>query len=283
MKKTIPTLALSIVLLPFLNGCITGMISKMMDSARVPPVAYAIYASDTTEVKRLLDSSADVINHPWFAGYHAPLAFTPNAAMTEWLIAHGADVNLKLEDGSTPLTEIASHETDQAEIIAVMVKHGARVNNANDKGYKSRSARIHDIEQSRSTAGMYGQPGNRTSASYSPSAVVRKGGVDVGEFMLIGKTPLHAAAEAGVANNVKALVANGATVDITDGDDKLTPLHVACIMVNTDAAEALIALGANINAKNDDDETPLKLLTKSESTRDKTQLTTYLKAHGATE
>src|SRR5579871_3793460 len=100
-----------------LAGCITGMISKMNEAMHPPSLLTAIYRSDTNEIKRQIDSSAGVVNQTWFMGYHSMLGTSPNGWMTEWLIAHGANVNLKLDDGTQPLFEVASRETDASDVI----------------------------------------------------------------------------------------------------------------------------------------------------------------------
>ena len=63
-----------------------------------------------------------------------------------------------------------------------------------------------------------------------------------------GNTPLHVAAEHGLADLIKMLVAAGADIEAHGGDMDATALHVAAASGKTAAAMVLLDLGADVNA-----------------------------------
>jgi uncharacterized protein len=68
-------------------------------------------------------------------------------------------------------------------------------------------------------------------------------------------TELHAAAAANDAARITALIASGAAIDATDGDQR-TPLLLATRANAVEAARALIGAGADVNAKDRIIDTP---------------------------
>lgn len=71
-----------------------------------------------------------------------------------------------------------------------------------------------------------------------------------------GCTPLHVAAGAADASEVRHLLRCGEDVDALEAWDE-TPLHVAARAGCADACEALLAAGARVNAANSSERTPL--------------------------
>jgi hypothetical protein len=61
-----------------------------------------------------------------------PLHWAMNADVVEALIAHGADVNAKDNEGSTPLHGATDH--GDADIVETLIAHGADVNAKDNKG-----------------------------------------------------------------------------------------------------------------------------------------------------
>jgi ankyrin repeat protein len=62
-----------------------------------------------------------------------PLSSAGSKDVTELLLAHGADVNAKDNDGWTPLHR-ASSASSRREVVESLMAHGADVNAANNKG-----------------------------------------------------------------------------------------------------------------------------------------------------
>ncbi len=82
---------------------------------------------------------------------------------------------------------------------------------------------------------------------------------------------------AGPAENVKALLAQGADVNVKDNEGR-TPLHQTARYRNKELAELLLSHGANVNAKDNSGDTPLHA---AASYPGHTELVELLLAHGA--
>ena len=142
------------------------------------------------------------------------------------LIEEGADVNVKDNDGRSPL-----HYVGSAVAAKLLIEAGADVN-AKDNYEDSP---LH-------------QAVNKGNADLVKLLIEE--GADVNAKGFAGRTPLHIVRHTAIA---KLLVEAGADVDAKDGTDN-TPLHD---VGNKQIAKVLIDAGANINAKNKFDKSPL--------------------------
>lgn len=82
--------------------------------------------------------------------------------------------------------------------------------------------------------------------------------VDANQPGALDDTPLHIASRMGEAEDVEALLANGAKVNIA-GDLGNTPLHQAAMNGNCNIIRILLKSGANPKLTNEFDQTPLKV------------------------
>ena len=136
----------------------------------------------------------------------------------ELLLRHGADINEQDDHGLTPLHYAAIHCTDNdIEIVKILFKHGADPN---------------------------------VRANFSSR----------------GKTPLHCAAQLPSREElIKIFIDNGAdvndyTYDLGWGDiDKATPLHLAALKEQPKNVQILLQHGANVDAQNTKSNTALHL------------------------
>jgi len=198
------------------------------------------------------------------------------------LISEGTDVNVKNNEGLTPL-HYAAREGHK-EIVELLLAHGAGVN-------------IGGADYNR-TAAEFAMWSNHTEivqllvskgADISPlhfalymkdEAKARsliEGGADVNKRTPYGTTPLDRAVGAGLKNIIKLLIDKGADANAKDNWD-WTPLHSA-VYSSKDIVELLIARGANINAKDGDGRTPLWYAEKEGYT----EIAELLRKHGAKE
>src|SRR5580658_10238534 len=98
------------------------------------PINFALNFRCFATLKVLVDSGADVNVHPVIAfALPATMGFSPlmNAAVSNdmpsflYLLAHGADPNLKNKNGFTALMLLEAAETDDPEMTLALLQHGA--------------------------------------------------------------------------------------------------------------------------------------------------------------
>ncbi|MHC4167917.1 MAG: ankyrin repeat domain-containing protein [Planctomycetota bacterium] len=195
------------------------------------------------------------------------------------LIARGAAINAKDDDGITPLAAAideaypAEAGTVHDRIIKLLVAHGADVTAKGESGMTALHWAVNtgqmDFAEQLITKGAEinaKEDSGRTplhDAAYDGNINIVKLLLEKGADVNIkqdrtGNTPLHSAAFAGHKDVVMLLVANGA--DITKRDDSgSTPLHDAAWDGHTDIIEFLLAKGADIHSREIRGRTPLHL------------------------
>jgi uncharacterized protein len=98
------------------------------------PINFALNYRSSATLKMLVDSGADVNVHPVIVfALPATIGFTPlmNAAVSNdkpsflYLLAHGADPNLKNKQGYTALMLLEASEIDDPEMTLALLQHGA--------------------------------------------------------------------------------------------------------------------------------------------------------------
>ena len=146
------------------------------------------------------------------------------------LVACGADVNAKDDDGET-LLHVAAWKR-ASDVAKLLIDRGADVNAKNDYG---------------STPLFH--PANYDNVDIVKLLIDR--GTDVNATDNDGDTPLRLAFVGGAIHVAKLLIDRGA--------DSATPLHAAVFSNQFDLAERLIARGADVNAKTTVGFTPLHL------------------------
>jgi len=177
------------------------------------------------------------------------------------LIASGADVNAKDEDGRTALMRATTGDGVKALIAAgadAKGKYGrqALLNAAQRGDADSVKALITAGADAKGTCGglalIYAvEEGDADSVKALIAA-----GADVNAKDGYGWTALLKAVGKGDADSVKALIAAGADVNMKGKDDE-TALHKAAEKGDADCVKALIAAGADVNAKDGHGQTAL--------------------------
>ena len=179
------------------------------------------------------------------------------------LIAKGADVKAKDEDGNTPL-----HIANNKDVASLLIAKGADVN-ALDK-YDNTPLHTAAGRDSSDIARLLIASGADVNAKDKDGNTPLHGavmwhiaqllvdkGADVNAKNKDGNTPLHGAFggldRAGIPS---LLIASGADVKAKDKDGN-TPLHLVVLNRMKEEAELLIAKGADINAKGKEGNTPL--------------------------
>ena len=136
----------------------------------------------------------------------------------------GVDVNVKLQDGKTPL--MVASEQGNIDVIKFLLKAGASVNAQNKNGGFA----------------LYAAAENGYTAI---AEELINAGASVNEKNFYGFLPLHVAAEAGHVELIKLLLANGALVN-EKADYNISAVSVAAFNHNLEAVKLLLAAGVNL-------------------------------------
>jgi ankyrin repeat protein/mannitol/fructose-specific phosphotransferase system IIA component (Ntr-type) len=165
--------------------------------------------------------------------------------VVQYLVAHGADINMEDNDGDTPLVRAASHGS--LDVVQYLVSLGADVN---AKGTKPINAAA--------------SHGNWEIVKY----LVEKG-ADVNVVAGYSETPLHFAIDADNLEIVQYLLDNGASVHTLANREKMshiwsTPLHWALPQYRAaqgknslPIVQCLVSHGADAHAKDSSGSMPL--------------------------
>ena len=79
---------------------------------------------------------------------------------------------------------------------------------------------------------------------------VKDAGKKEAVLAVLSGCPLHAAAKAGKAERMSALIAAGQDVNAQGGQHGMTAAHLAVLGGHDEALKVLLAAGGNVNAKN---------------------------------
>lgn len=180
---------------------------------------------------------------PGYTPLHVAAERNPAVGIVDALLAAGADINARANDGRTPLhVAWSNHRT----IIETLLREGA------DPLARDERGRVADPTSC----------ANWNTAAFSRLALPNEfelclqlgDGVDARDSE--GNTPLHLASEAGNSSSVRILLEAGADVN-TPSNTGATPLHMTVRHESTEILTSLLDAGAEINAGADGFGTPL--------------------------
>ena len=157
------------------------------------------------------------------------------------LLNHGADTNMRNENGRTPLHGALVEMTDDLEdcyfdAVRSLLEHGADVH-----------AVDHDHVTPLHVASQ--------SGSVKAARLLLRHGADVDALDNIHSTPLHFASRGGNAESARLLLEHGVDVHALDGNHS-TPLHFASESGNAEVTRLLLEHGADVHLLNNDGHTP---------------------------
>jgi ankyrin repeat protein len=182
-------------------------------------------------VMTLLDKNADV-NKPNLVSGGTPLHYVLDAHITAMLIARGAKLDARSEDG-TPL--IRACRDGLPDVVSTLIKAGADMNVAQANGQTPLLLAImRSDEEEEEGAG---------SMALTLATMLLDEGADV-NFFGNGETPLTCAITRRKGDLVELLVARGADLNLVDHND-VTPLKAARLISDRQRATWLVEKGAD--------------------------------------
>ena len=189
----------------------------------------------------------------------AEAARKKEVAEVESLLAPGADINARDNDGKTML--IRAVWGGKRDLVELLLAHGADVN-AKDSKYGD-TPLCYAVE----------------FREKDLAEVLLAHGADVNaKDSKYGQTPLHVAVNDGNKEMVELLLAHRADVNAKAANGQ-TPLHLAASFGRTDIAELLLDHGADVNARDDHQWTPL--IQAASASQESKKMVEALLAHGA--
>ncbi len=221
---------------------------------------HAARTGDLRAMKRHIAEGADV-NAPDEDLNIFPLAWSVLHGQTEaarLLIENGADVNIKDDDGSTPLHGAVVF--GRADVAKLLVENGANLQVRNNDGATPADALHLDW---RTTAFIGGMVGVEVEENV---AVMQSGRNEIAKLFGVKEfdsksipsvQDLSGAVFTGDLAAVKQALTEGADPNAKDPQSGSTMLSIAALMGHTEIVELLLEHGADVNAKSRDGSTAL--------------------------
>eukprot|EP00210_Caulerpa_lentillifera_P005609 g5365.t1 len=198
------------------------------------------------------------------------------AAKNNWidiakeLIAHGANIDLREDDGWTPLHVAA--EKNSLDVAKELIAHGANIDlQEYTIGASPFSIAIQmnstDIIKEFIACGANIDLPNTLDGLSPLHIVAQKNSIDIAKELIIhganidlqsknGASPLYVATQNKSIDMIKELITEGANIDLQKNDG-WTPLHIATLQNSIDIVKELVAYGANTNLQRNDGCTPM--------------------------
>ena len=248
------------VAIAFKQTLITDLLRKRGGKTRnelkaAESIMVAIKLGNIEAVKQHLNDGTDV-NEMGKLG-RTPLhlaAIESRKEIAELLIAEGADVNAKTNDGKTPLDEVINAFHNKTVIGKLLRKHGGK------HGTIHSAAGGGDIDALRKFLDAGG---------------------DVNIKDKLGFNPLHCASIFGHKETVELLIDRGADVNaVAMRGGRGTPLSYAASWGHVEIVELLIAEGADVNVKDSFRETPLDVAIHPDNPNASAETADLLRKHG---
>ena len=255
------SLLIRFILLLFVNVTII----QVATSQQTKEIHKAVTSGNLDKVKELIDTNSILLESKDKNG-NAPLilaclhGFTREPDIAEFLIAKGANVNTKNNEGFTPLHGACSFAGfaggGNLDLVQRLVAKGADVNAKDNYGNTPLHASIGSIDIARFLIG-HGADINiaangitvlHLALTYDSndelSKLLIKSGAKPDQKDKLGNTELHLAAMRGFADLIPLMVKNGSDVDAVNNNNR-TALYYAAKHGYRHAAEALINAGAD--------------------------------------
>ena len=234
----------------FHRAALQKMLAQVEAQAKAEHLSHAAANGEIERVKLLISEGAgvNVKNNEGLTPLHYA-AREGHKEIVELLLAHGADVNIGGADYNRTAAEFAMW-INHTDIVQLLVSKGADISPLQLALYMKDEAKARSLIE---------------------------GGADVNRRTPYGTTPLNIAVLAGFKDIVELLIAKGADVNAKNNQN-WTPLHSA-VYGYIDIVELLITEGANVNARDGASRTPL-WYAKDEGN---TEIAEMLRKHGAKE
>ena len=262
------------------------------------PIHDAANVGDITKAQQIVARNPEIIEAKDAMGA-TPLLVAASAGQkefTEWLLAHGANVNAKAYDLTTPLHWAAQRGNN--EIISLLLRNKADVNAKNDGGETPLQCAILSsphVETARLLIAAGADVNARNILNRTPllqavmemrekalEVLITNGAVvdifsavALGDHALVegflmrdkklllarenGLTLLHIAAAWGQADMAALLINKGLIVDVTTPEAGTTPLHTAASFGRTNVVKILLQKGSPVDARTFNKQTALHL------------------------
>ncbi len=209
---------------------------------------WAVRASDVEIVRLLLKAGADAKAANRYGVTPLSLAaVNGDGATIELLLKAGADVNAALPQGETVL--MTASRTGNADAVRILLDHGADVNAQEHRMGETAlmwAAAENHPDAVRLLADYGAELDARSSVLKFPKYYFNASAMVSTPLPRGGMTALQIAARQGALDGVRALVAAGSDVNLTDLDGT-TALVLAIINRHNDVAELLANHGADPN------------------------------------
>ena len=217
---------------------------------------HAVFRRDAAEVRRLLAAGADVSSGPTrteMSLLRVAVAWG-DADVVAALLAAGVDVNFSGVGGSPLVAAITYRNTS---VVAALLAAGADVDFASDldiPGFPFTPLTVTVLRNDRDLVEMllgYGANVDLTVSSATPlnsaaaNGSAKRASADVNARSNYGWTPLSVAADRGIVDVVRALLAAGADPNREELSERDTPLQVAARRGRFKVAAALLGAGAD--------------------------------------